>query len=283
MSGRVRRRAELGQHFLAGGRLAAELVEQAGVGPDDLVMEIGAGTGVLTEAFSWRAAHAAPAVISLWVLATVRAAPDRREATTSGAGLRGVLADPSARRWVLAEMISFFAWGTYLTFIGAYFIKIYDVGESAAGIVLALGAGAFFVTSVRGARLLARLPRPRLIAATTLVMGALISLQFGTDEFVLIGLLTFFLCAAAGGLRSAVASTLGLSQLPDRPGSMMAARTAATQMGYLLGGLIGGAALALSGYAALGLVLATGLIFGAALILRVTDPLAAKELSNASS
>ena len=55
MSGRARRRAELGQHFLAGGWLAAELVEQAGVGAGDLVVEIGAGTGVLTEALARRA------------------------------------------------------------------------------------------------------------------------------------------------------------------------------------------------------------------------------------
>ncbi|HXP14481.1 MAG TPA: rRNA adenine N-6-methyltransferase family protein [Actinomycetes bacterium] len=55
MPGGARRRAELGQHFLAGGRLAAELVEQAGVGAGDLVLEIGAGTGVLTEALARRA------------------------------------------------------------------------------------------------------------------------------------------------------------------------------------------------------------------------------------
>ena len=55
MSGGWRRRAELGQHFLAGGWLAAELVEQAGIGAGDLVVEIGAGTGVLTEALARRA------------------------------------------------------------------------------------------------------------------------------------------------------------------------------------------------------------------------------------
>jgi 23S rRNA (adenine-N6)-dimethyltransferase len=55
VSGGASRRAELGQHFLAGGWLAAELVEQAGVGPSDLVVEIGAGTGVLTEALAGRA------------------------------------------------------------------------------------------------------------------------------------------------------------------------------------------------------------------------------------
>jgi predicted MFS family arabinose efflux permease len=112
------------------------------------------------------------------------------------------------------------------------------------------------------------------VAAATLAMGALIPLQFGTDDLVWIGLLTFFLCTAAGGVRAAVASTLGLAQRPRQPGSMMAARTAATQMGYLLGGLIGGATLALGGYAALGIVLSTGLILGATLVLRVTDPTA---------
>jgi 16S rRNA A1518/A1519 N6-dimethyltransferase RsmA/KsgA/DIM1 with predicted DNA glycosylase/AP lyase activity len=52
VSGGARRRAELGQHFLAGGWLAAELVEQAGVGAGDLVVEIGAGTGVRAIALS---------------------------------------------------------------------------------------------------------------------------------------------------------------------------------------------------------------------------------------
>jgi 23S rRNA (adenine-N6)-dimethyltransferase len=55
VSGNARRRAELGQHFLAGSWLAAELVEQAEVGAGDLVVEIGAGTGVLTEALGRRA------------------------------------------------------------------------------------------------------------------------------------------------------------------------------------------------------------------------------------
>jgi predicted MFS family arabinose efflux permease len=57
----------------------------------------------------------------------------------------------------------------------------------------------------------------------------------------------------------------------------MAARTAAIQTGYLLGGLIGGATLALSGYAALGIVLATGLVLCAALVMRITDPLAGQK------
>jgi len=44
----------LGQHFLSR-RLASELVRRARVEPDDLVVEIGAGTGVLTAALAARA------------------------------------------------------------------------------------------------------------------------------------------------------------------------------------------------------------------------------------
>jgi predicted MFS family arabinose efflux permease len=96
-----------------------------------------------------------------------------------------------------------------------------------------------------------------------------------------VGLLIFVFCAAVGGIRSSVASALGLAQLPDQPGAMMAARTAAIQAGYLLGGLVGGATLALSGYAALGIVLATGLILGVTLVMRIAEPLTMQEGKNA--
>ena len=43
-----------GQHFLRSRVIAAELVDQAGIGGGDLVLEIGAGTGRLTEALASR-------------------------------------------------------------------------------------------------------------------------------------------------------------------------------------------------------------------------------------
>jgi 23S rRNA (adenine-N6)-dimethyltransferase len=43
-------RAAPGQHFLRSSRLAADLVRDAGVAPGDLVVDVGAGTGVITRA-----------------------------------------------------------------------------------------------------------------------------------------------------------------------------------------------------------------------------------------
>ncbi len=56
----VRRRSSRsarGQHFLRSSRLAAALVREAGVAGDDLVVDVGAGTGVLTRALLEAGAH----------------------------------------------------------------------------------------------------------------------------------------------------------------------------------------------------------------------------------
>ena len=54
---------------------------------------------------------------------------------------------------------------------------------------------------------------------------------------------------------------------------MMAVRTAATQLGYVLGATVGGVLIAGTGYAMLGFVLAAGMAVSALLVLRVDDPL----------
>lgn len=230
--------------------------------------------GVLTDTLSWRTAYTLPVAIALCVLVLARSAPagSPTGAPGVGRGLRYVIADRSARRWLVAEAIAFFAWGANLTFTGAFFIERYGIAESTVGLLLALGAAMFFISSVRGAPLVRHFPRPPLIAAAALVTGAMIALQFNAQSMLWIAVMAWLLGAVAAGIRSSVSPALGLAQLPDQPGSMMAARTATVQMGYLFGGLFGGAALAWSGYAALGLILGAGMILAAGLVLHVTDP-----------
>lgn len=54
---RTPRRPELSQHFLRSGALAASLVAHSSVSPEDFVVEIGPGRGLLTHALAQRAAR----------------------------------------------------------------------------------------------------------------------------------------------------------------------------------------------------------------------------------
>jgi predicted MFS family arabinose efflux permease len=186
--------------------------------------------------------------------------------------LTEILAMPSARRWAVAELIAYASWASLLTFVGAFFIQVFDVREAVVGWLLAAGAGAYFLAATRSGYLVARVRRRPLVAGAALVMAALLPVQFLLTGSAALAVALFCVVAIAAGVRTPAASGLGLEQLPDSPGAMMAVRTAATQLGYLIGAVVGGVMIAGPGYAALGGVLAAGMALSAVLIMRVTDP-----------
>lgn len=53
----IRPDTDLGQHFLVDENLVDVTLRESGVGPDDVVLEVGAGPGVLTAALARRAGH----------------------------------------------------------------------------------------------------------------------------------------------------------------------------------------------------------------------------------
>jgi 23S rRNA (adenine-N6)-dimethyltransferase len=61
-----------GRHFLRSSRLAAELVRAAGVGRGDLVLDLGAGTGVLTRALARAGARVVPVELDAELAAGLR-------------------------------------------------------------------------------------------------------------------------------------------------------------------------------------------------------------------
>lgn len=228
--------------------------------------------GLVSDWLGWRVAQAVPAAIALAALVASRATV----AATGGRaapGLRTLVAAESARRWLGAELIAYGAWSALLTFIGAFFIERLDVHEAAAGWLLAGGAAAYLAASTRSGGLTARVRRRRLVAWSALAMAALLPVQLTVTGSVPVAVGIFCLIGLTAGIRTPASAGLGLEQIHGHPGAMMAARTAVTQLGYLLGATVGGALIAGAGYGTLGWVLAAGMAVSALLVLRVADPL----------
>ena len=111
-----------------------------------------------------------------------------------------------------------------------------------------------------------RFPRDRLVAGSAAVMALLaLALLNLADAGVPVTRALFCLVGACAGVRTPISGGLGLEQLASGE-LMMAARTAVTQLGYMMGALAGGAAIALHGYEALGGLLAASLGLSALLV-----------------
>jgi predicted MFS family arabinose efflux permease len=233
--------------------------------------------GVLAEHGSWRLSYAVPAAIALLSLAAGLAAPASKPYTGDQPGAReglgAVFRDPSARRWTIAELVAYSAWTAELTYAGAFYVQTYGVSEATVGVLLAAGSIVFLVVSINTARLMTRLPRRTTIAAAALAMGAMLVPLMNVTPSVWFTLGAFCVMATFAAVRSTGSSSLGLAQLPARPGSMMGARTASAQLGYMVGAAAGGAVLALADFGVLGFVLLAGMAWSALLVTGVADPL----------
>jgi predicted MFS family arabinose efflux permease len=226
--------------------------------------------GAMAQTLSWRAAQVVPAGIALAAV-VANWTPRRAPNPSTAPELAALMRVQSARRWLGAEVIAYGAWTALLTFVGAFFIERLGVSQVAAGWMLAAGAGAHFAASSRSGTLMALIPRRRLLAGSAATMALLFFVLLGLTASPAAGVATFCLIGLAAGVRSPASSGLGLEQMPQYPGAMMAARTAATQLGYVLGAVIGGAVISQGGYGTLGIVLAVGMGASAVLILRVDD------------
>ena len=183
-----------------------------------------------------------------------------------------MLADRSARSWTIAELGAYAAWSAELTYAGAFYIQTYGLEESTVGLLLAIGPFAFLAATLSTARLTERVARRSLIVGSALAMGASLCLFLNVTPSPGFSVAVIVVVAVFAGLRSTGASSLGLDQLPRQPGSMMAARTAGAQLGYMIGAVAGGAVLAVADFGELGFVLLGGMGLSALLFLRVHDP-----------
>lgn len=223
-------------------------------------------------AASWRYGLALPVVAALVAGAAVVRRAGEPPSSVPSTSLREAISCPGVARWLVAELLSNTAWAGVLVFSGALFVESYAVSPKAAGLGLAGGALGYVVGNrlareLRGERASLHLPGLGVaLALAVLSLGALRT-SFAVSV-VLLAISAFF-----AGARTLVSSSYGLSFPARVRPAAMGSRAATMQFGYFGGSTIGGVALVVGGYAALGVVLGL-LLLGAAAIL--AGPLAAR-------
>ena len=150
------------------------------------------------------------------------------------------------------KSIAYAAWTALLTFAGAHLVAHLTIGESGAGVILAPGAAAYALSATHVGR----------VGGSVVVPPPGLGVVGGDGGAGTTSSGRLPVCPSRGdpvrarrgrpGVRTPASATLALTQLGGNAAVMMTARTAATQVGYLLGAAAGGPIIAVLGYPALG-------------------------------
>ena len=208
--------------------------------------------GLLGEA-SWRAAWLLPLVLTLGAaLAVTR----RRRVAPTGraASVVDTLADPLVRRWAVGELFAFSGWAGALVYAGALLVETYGVTVGVAGVALAAGALAYLPSNLIFRRRV--IGNERRLLVLLCAAGALsVTVMYVVHPSTWFSVVMFATLSFVAGGRTLAGSSLGLAVADDNRLGATGVRTAAMQFGYLIGAAAGGVALAVGGYAALGVTL----------------------------
>jgi len=215
--------------------------------------------GEVSWRLAWLVVPLAMAIVAIALLAQRHRTPPARDR----AGLRSVLTYPGVARWSVGELLAFSGWAGALVYVGALLVESYDLSIAATGLALGFGALVYVPGNLLFRRWVDAHGRLMLIslalsaAVTVALLGSLrSSLWLSVALFAT-------LCFIAGG-RTLAGSARGLGLAPELRLGVTGVRTAAIQSGYFVGAAVGGVALAVGGYSALGLAFAA-LFVGAAI------------------
>jgi DHA1 family inner membrane transport protein len=167
--------------------------------------------------------------------------------------LRSLLRRADARRWALGELLANSAWAGTLVFSGALLTEKYGMSTAATGVALAAIAIAYLAGNQRAGSLVGEHAK-RTMLACSLGAALLVALTWAFTPAVALTLAVFAASGALVAARTVAGTVYGFEAAGDLGREVGTARAVTTQLGYLLGALAGGAALALGGFALLGVV-----------------------------
>jgi predicted MFS family arabinose efflux permease len=177
--------------------------------------------------------------------------------------LAGLLGRRDARRWALGELLANAAWAGTLVFSGALFTEVHGLSSAATGVVLALIAAVFLAGNQWAGRAdPARARRTMLEASVVAAVALVFTWAYAPRAGFTVAL--FSVAAFFAAARTVSGTVHGFSVAGDLGREVGSIRAATTQLGYLIGSLVGGVALAVGGFEALavafgGLLLASTL------------------------
>jgi DHA1 family inner membrane transport protein len=212
---------------------------------------------------SWLVVPAGAALVALGLLWLRPADPPTTRTGDATAAWRR----PEVARFTGAELLANAAWASVLTYSGALLIESYGASRETVAIGLSLVAAAMVPGTFVGRR---RAPSATVagLAALTVTQGCFVAALGTVRSGAGLTLCVLAAMAFTNGWRSVLASSLGMDAAPDDKVAVMSMRASANQFGYLLGAATGALALAVGGFAALGLALAALFALGALLHLR---------------
>jgi MFS transporter, DHA1 family, inner membrane transport protein len=215
-------------------------------------------------AIDWRLAFlAVPVVASLVALVTLSVRPpDPPVPAGERPSLTPLRRDADVRSWAIGELLAYAGWSGVLVYSGALLVERYDAGPGTVGVLLGATALAYFPATFIAGRLVDLHARALLFSLGFGLAGLSVVFGLPLPGLVAVTAVYVVLVFLAGG-RTISGSALGLQVGAAQPMTITSVRTAAAQLGNLLGAGLGGLALTLGGYTLLGVVLAVMFALGA--------------------
>jgi predicted MFS family arabinose efflux permease len=209
--------------------------------------------GVVAEV-NWRLAFLAlPLPAALLVGAAVARRPGDAPLTGARGSLGGLLVRREARRWALGELLANSAWAGTLVFSGALFTERFGMSTATTGLALAGVAAAYLAGNQLAGRADASRARRAMLEGS---VGASIAvaLTWALTPPVGVTLLLFAAAAFVAAMRTVAGTVYGFQVSGAHGREVGSIRAATTQVGYLVGSLLGGLALTMGGFSALAVV-----------------------------
>jgi predicted MFS family arabinose efflux permease len=187
-------------------------------------------------------------------------------------GYRGVLSSRSADACLACDSLSQAVWSGFTLYGASFYRQQFLVSKGVVTYILMGAATSYTLGALISSRFVNKLGRKPVTLLSAIMAGLFI--LFTTivpNLWVSLALcLTGYLFM---GLRSTAATSLTIEQVPEFRGTMMSMRSASTSMSGVLGSGLGGLALLMYGYQALGPSLGLlGLASGIIMYLVVVDP-----------